>query len=187
MDILSEAVAPDAGTGIFEKAGIRIFVRREEIIPHAVVCGGSHIGEALLRILKQLKWRVSIVDPRESFADSERFADADALLHTWPQEAFDQITGNPASTAVAAITHNEQMDDEAVEAGLRAGCFYVGVLGSSRTFAARMGRLREKGWSGDQLQRIHGPIGLDIGAETPEEIALSIASEMVRDYRKGEK
>lgn len=173
-----------AGSGLLEKEGVRFFLHQEEIVPHAIVAGGSHIGEALLRILKQLKWRVSIVDPRESFAAAERFVGADELLHTWPGEAFEKLAGDPGSTAVAAITHNEQMDDEAVETALRGGCFYVGVLGSSRTFAARIERLREKGWTSEQLGRVHGPIGLDIGAKIPEEIALSIAAEMVREYRK---
>ncbi|MDY7028603.1 MAG: XdhC family protein, partial [Spirochaetota bacterium] len=86
-------------------------------------------------------------------------------------------------TAVAAITHIEQIDDEAVALGIRNRCFSVGVLGSTRTFSARISRLKELGFTDEELGRVHGPIGLDIGAGTPEEIALAIAAEMVQDYR----
>ncbi len=176
------------------EADLQFFIQHHPPIPHAAVVGGSHIGEALARLLKALGWRVSLVDPRESFAPLERFRRADRILHLWPREAFEVLgisagnrTSNQAAehTAVAAITHSEQIDDAAVAAGLDSGCFYVGVLGSKRTFADRIERLQSAGYSSEQLERVHGPIGLDIGAHSPEEIALAIAAQMVQDYRKG--
>ncbi len=183
-DLWREFLAEQEQEGVHELGPMKVFAHSEPVLPHAVIVGGSHIGEALMKILKQIHWRVSVVDPRESFASSDRFGDADTLLHEWPQEAFGSLVGDPERTAIAAITHSEQIDDTAVEQGLRRGCYYVGVLGSSRTFTARMKRLGERGYTENQLAHVHGPVGLDIGAETPEEIALSIAAEMVRDYRK---
>ncbi|HKK64937.1 MAG TPA: XdhC family protein [Clostridia bacterium] len=179
---------------------VRFFMQYHPPVPHAVIVGGSHIGEALVHQLKALGWRISVVDPRETFAAPERFSAADVLLHKWPQEAFEElgISGRstyahtpphadyPARhTAVAAITHSEQIDDAAVGEALGSNCFYVGVLGSRKTLQNRLQRLRAEGYTEDQLSRIHGPIGLDIGALNPEEIALAITAEMVQDYRKG--
>ena len=181
----SETVESEAG-----QAEVKFFMQYHPPIPHAVVVGGSHIGEALVHQLRALGWRVSLIDPRETFAPQERFRRADRVLHQWPREAFKELgvsAGTLVSThtAVAAITHSEQIDDTAVAAALDSGCYYVGVLGSTRTFAGRMERLKTMGYSDEQLERVHGPIGLDIGARTPEEIALAIAGQMVQDYRKG--
>lgn len=192
--------------------GLQVFVQQIPLPPHAIVVGGSHIGEALVAVLKNLHWKVTVVEPREMFAPPERFQAADGVLHLWPEEAFEQLglklgldpgreTGisrglrskqqeaaadlpvPPRYTAVAAITHTEQIDDAAVALGIRNGCFSVGVLGSTSTFSARISRLKERGFTDEELGRVHGPIGLDIGAGTPEEIALAIAAEMVQDYR----
>src|SRR6056297_236158 len=175
----------------------RFFIHHKPPIPHALVIGGSHLGEALVQQLKALRWRVSVIDPREAFSPPERFSSADNLLHMWPGEAFDTLgltekrgqgcrsEGPAAHTAVAAVTHSEQIDDEAVGAALARGCFYVGVLGSKRTFGNRPERLKGRGYSEEDLARLHGPIGLNIGADSPEEIALAIAAQMVQDYRKG--
>ncbi|MFW5726968.1 MAG: XdhC family protein [Spirochaetia bacterium] len=180
----------ESGEGEAGPAKIKFFIHYHPPIPHAAVVGGSHIGEALVLQLKALGWRVSLIDPRETFAPQERFRAADRLLHLWPQEAFAQLgvsagTQVSAHTAVAAITHSEQIDDAAVAAALDNGCFYVGVLGSRSTYAERIERLKSIGYSDEQLERVHGPIGLDIGARNPEEIALAIAAQMVQDYRKG--
>jgi len=179
---------------------VRFFIQHNPPVPHAFIVGGSHIGEALVHQLKALGWRVSVVDPRETFAAPERFSDADVLLHKWPQEAFEELgisnrsihshsqenAYTPARhTAVAAITHSEQIDDAAVGKALENDCFYVGVLGSRKTLQSRLQRLKAAGYTEEQLSMIHGPIGLDIGAGNPEEIALAIAAEMVQDYRKG--
>jgi xanthine dehydrogenase accessory factor len=187
-----EAIGAIGASGVpaAEKAELKLFIQHHPPIPHAAVVGGAHIGAALVQQLKALGWRVSVIDPREAFAPQTRFSAADKLLHMWPQEAFVELgiaAGQPTAehTAVAAITHSEQIDDAAVAAGLESGCFYVGVLGSRRTFGERMERLQRHGFSSKQIDRVHGPIGLDIGAQSPEEIALAIAAQMVQDYRKG--
>lgn len=200
-----EALSEEALSGPQQKSGVskaedpgpRFFIHHKPPIPHALVVGGSHLGEALVQQLKALRWRVSVIDPREAFAPPERFSAADNVLHMWPEEAFDTFgltekmvqgrrgEGPAAHTAVAAVTHSEQIDDEAVCAALTRGCFYVGVLGSKRTFGNRIERLKLRGYSEEDLAQLHGPIGLDIGADSPEEIALAIAAQMVQDYRKG--
>lgn len=161
----------------------RIFVRREPPVPRLVIMGGSHIGEALSRLMRSLGWRSIVIDPRDAFSQSWRFSHADMLLHEWPQEAFEELKVGEGD-AVAAVTHNEQMDDEAVAQALGRRCYYVGVLGGRGTQRDRRARLKERGFSDEQLGRIHGPIGLDIGAAVPEEIALSVAAEVVAEYRK---
>jgi xanthine dehydrogenase accessory factor len=176
--LLLEADQP----GYAETEEMQAFVMYRPALPHLCIAGGSHIGSALLRLAKEMDWRVSVVDPREIFAEERRFSAADDLLHQWPAEGFGQLGVNE-DTAVAALTHNEAMDDEAMAEALRRGCYYAGVLGSSRTFAARKERLAEMGFSAEQLERLHGPIGLDIRAATPEEIALAVMAELVFEYR----
>jgi xanthine dehydrogenase accessory factor len=152
-------------------------------VPRLCIAGGSHLGSALLQLAGAMGWRVVVVDPREIFAEERRFASADSLLHEWPARGFERLAID-RNTAVAALTHNQEMDDEAMREALRRGCFYAGVLGSRRTFAERKERLRSEGFSESDLNRIHAPIGLDIRAVTPEEIALSIMAEIVGEYRK---
>jgi xanthine dehydrogenase accessory factor len=181
-DALSRSLRNIKEPGIVSAAGLKAFFMYRPAVPHLCIAGGSHIGSALLRVAREIGWRVSVVDPREIFAEERRFAAADCLLHEWPAEGFRQL-GLDETAAVAAVTHNEAMDDEAMAEALQRGCYYAGVLGSTRTFAQRKERLRERGFSEEQLQRLHGPIGLDIKAATPEEIALSVMAEVVYTYR----
>ncbi len=167
---------------IIEEGTLKAFLMYRPAVPHLCIAGGSHIGSALLQLAKRVGWRVSVVDPREIFAEERRFAEADTLIHEWPARGFEQLGVNE-ETAVAALTHNEEMDDEAMSEALRRGCFYAGVLGSTRTFAERKERFAAQGFDATQLERLHGPIGLDIKAATPEEIALSVMAEVVNDYR----
>jgi xanthine dehydrogenase accessory factor len=160
-----------------------MFVRREPPVPRLIIMGGSHIGEALSRLMRTMGWRSMVIDPREAFSQSWRFSHADRLLHEWPQEAFDELEVGEGD-AVAAVTHNEQMDDEAVAQALGRKCYYVGVLGGRGTQRNRRARLKERGFTEEEIGRIHGPIGLDIGAAVPEEIALSVAAEVVAAYRR---
>jgi xanthine dehydrogenase accessory factor len=170
------------GPGFTELGDMKAFLMYRPAVPHLCIAGGSHIGSSLLRIAKETGWRVSVVDPREIFAEERRFAAADKLLHEWPAEGF-SLLGVNGETAVAALTHNESMDDEAVAEALRRGCYYIGVLGSRTTFAERRERLLERGFDAEQVRELHGPIGLDIKAATPEEIAISIMAEVVYTYR----
>jgi xanthine dehydrogenase accessory factor len=144
--------------------------------------GGVHIAIALASIARTLGYRTVIVDPRRVFGSPERFEQADELIEAWPEEAFSRIdlTGE---TAVSMLTHDPKIDDPALRIALASEAFYVGALGSRSTQAARRQRLQEAGLTDAQLSRLHGPIGLDIGAETPEEIALAIMAEVVAARR----
>jgi xanthine dehydrogenase accessory factor len=126
---------------------------------------------------------VVVIDPRGAFATKARFPDVDILVE-WPDEALAGMTIYPR-TAIAALTHDPKIDDVALSAALRSPAFYIGVLGSRKTHAARLERLVGAGFSSAELARIHGPIGLGIGARTPAEIAVSILAEIVKTDRKG--
>lgn len=150
-----------------------------------VVVGAVHVAQHLVPMARALGFDVTIVDPRTGFASEERFAGV-ALVHAWPDEALPAI-GLDHRTAVVALTHDPKIDDPALRHALTSPAFYVGALGSRRTHAKRVERLSAAGLSAAALDRLHAPIGLDIGAEGPAEIALSIAGEVVAVLRgKGE-
>lgn len=155
-----------------------IFVEVEETSPVLVIVGGVHIAIALTSIAKTLGFRTLVVDPRKSFGSRERFPNVDQLIQAWPQEAFSQIDLHH-KTAVAMLTHDPKIDDPALQIALNSPAFYVGALGSQKTQARRRQRLLDLGLSAEQLDRLHGPIGLDLGGETPEEIALAVMAEIV--------
>jgi xanthine dehydrogenase accessory factor len=143
-----------------------------------VIVGAVHIAMALTRLAKVLGFRVVVIDPRRRFATSERFPEADALLTQWPDQGLRAAGLNP-STAVAVLSHDPKLDDPALLAALRSPAGYVGALGSRRTHARRRSRLLEAGLNEEELERLHAPIGLDLGGASPEEIALSILAEIV--------
>ncbi len=155
-----------------------LFIEVVQPTPTLVIVGGVHIAVALSSFAKNLGFKTIIVDPRRSFGSHDRFPHVDRLLQLWPQKAFQQIKLTP-STAVAILTHDPKIDDPAAVAALSSPAFYVGALGSRKTHASRAKRLLAAGVSKEQLGRIHGPIGLDIGANTPEEIALSIMAQII--------
>jgi xanthine dehydrogenase accessory factor len=146
--------------------------------PVLVIVGGVHISIALADIAKILGYRTIIVDPRRSFGNQTRFPDVDQLVQEWPDQALSNI-GINRTTAVATLTHDPKLDDPALLTALSSQAFYVGALGSKKTQAKRRRRLIKAGLSKAQVDRLHGPIGLDIQATTPEEIALSIMAEIV--------
>lgn len=148
-----------------------------------VVVGAVHITQALLPMARIAGYDPLVIDPREAFASSDRFP-GETLVHDWPDEAV-EAHGLDSRTALVLLTHDPKLDDPALHAALRSECFYIGALGSKRTHAKREARLTEAGFSADEIARIHGPIGLDIGASGPPEIAVSIMSEMTRVLRKG--
>lgn len=149
-----------------------------------IVIGAVHIAQALVPMARIAGFDPVIVDPRESFASAERFP-GERLLHDWPDEAL-RAVGVDARTALVLLTHDPKLDDPALEVALAAECFYIGALGSTRTHAKRVERLASRGLSEAQIARIHAPIGLDIGAAGPSEIAVSILAEMLRVLRRGE-
>ena len=157
---------------------IDIFIEINKPAPQLVVIGGVHIAIALTAMAKAIGYRTIVIDPRRAFGSKNRFADVDQLIQTWPTEAFDQITLT-SSTAIASLTHDPKIDDLALKIALDSPVFYVGALGSRKTHRKRRERLRSAGILEDRLNRIHGPIGLNIGAQSPEEIAVSIMAEIV--------
>lgn len=148
-----------------------------------VVVGAVHITQALLPMARIAGYDPLVIDPREAFASSDRFP-GETLVHDWPDEAV-EAHGLDSRTALVLLTHDPKLDDPALHAALRSDCFYIGALGSKRTHAKREARLTEAGFTADEIARIHGPIGLDIGASGPPEIAVSILSEMTQVLRKG--
>lgn len=151
--------------------------------PRLVVIGAVHVTQALVPIARIAGYDTTVIDPRTAFATPERFPDV-KLLPEWPQDALPRI-GLDHYTAVATLTHDPKVDDPALEAALTAGCFYVGALGSRKTHAKRIERLLERGHSAEALERIHAPIGLDLGGRSPPEIAIAVMAEVVAALRKG--
>jgi xanthine dehydrogenase accessory factor len=143
-----------------------------------VIFGAVDMAEALCRIAKELEWTTIVVDPRAGLATRERVPSADELLVEWPDKVAERITPR---TAVVSLVHEQRLDVPAVQAGLERGAWYVGALGSTRTKEKRVKALEELGVEG--IERISGPIGLKLGAQTPAEIALAIAAEILGRYR----
>jgi xanthine dehydrogenase accessory factor len=157
---------------------VEVFLEVISPPPTLIAVGGVHITIALVTLAKTLGYRTIVVDPRSAFGNEARFPHVDRLIQSWPQEAFQQIPLT-RSTAVAMLTHDPKLDDPALKIALPSPAFYVGALGSKTTQAKRRQRLLEEGLTEEQLERLHGPIGLEIGAGTPEEIAMSIMAEIV--------
>lgn len=151
--------------------------------PTLVMVGGVHIAVALAALARTLGYRTIVIDPRRSFGSLARFPHVDRLIQAWPDEALAQIELD-SSTAVAMLTHDPKLDDPALKVALPSSAFYVGALGSQKTQQARRERLLAQGLDPALLARLRGPIGLDIGAQTPEEIALSILAEVVAARRR---
>ncbi len=158
---------------------IELFVDVVQPAPTLVMVGGVHIAIALTNLAKTLGYHTIVVDPRRAFGSEARFPHVDKLIQAWPEKAFTQIELT-AETAVALLTHDPKIDDPALKRILPSPVFYIGALGSRKTHAKRQRRLGEMGFDEAAIARIHGPIGLDIGARSPEEIAVAIMAEIVR-------
>ncbi|MDP3959032.1 MAG: XdhC family protein [Pseudorhodobacter sp.] len=148
-----------------------------------IVVGAVHIAQALLPMAQACGYDATLIDPREAFAAAGRFPGV-RILHDWPDEAIEAL-GLDARTAVVTLTHDPKLDDPAIRAALASEVFYLGCLGSPRTHAKRLDRLREVGLGDAQLARIHAPVGLDIGAQSPAEIALSVLAQITQTLRRG--
>jgi xanthine dehydrogenase accessory factor len=146
--------------------------------PVLIAVGGVHTSIALTALAKSLGYRTVVVDPRKAFGSADRFPHVDQLIQEWPDDALKQV-GITRSTAIAMLTHDPKLDDPGLKIALTSPAFYVGALGSQNTQAKRRQRLREEGITEAQLARLRGPIGLDLGGRTPEEIALAILAEIV--------
>ncbi|MCB1476760.1 MAG: XdhC family protein [Rhodobiaceae bacterium] len=154
-------------------------------IPEArlVVIGAVHISQMLYPMAIAAGYDVTIIDPRTAFATPERFAGV-KLVEKWPQEVLGEA-GLDSHSAVVALTHDPKIDDPALIAALRADCFYIGALGSRKTHGRRVERLAAEGFSDTDIGKIHAPVGLDIGAVSPAEIAIAILAEITAVRRKG--
>ena len=173
-------------SGLVEHEGVRVFAEVFGPPPRLVVVGAVDTAEALCAAAKLIGWHTACVDARAKFATPERIPSADELIVEWPQEAFARLAPD-RDTAIVVLTHDEKFDVPALEAALATDAFYVGAIGARRTQSRRRERLLEAGVAEAQLERIHGPSGLDLGADTPQETALSILSEAlaVRAGRPG--
>lgn len=169
------------GSG-FEPGGQR-FVAIHNPPLRLIVVGAVHIAQALLPMARLVGYDPLIVDPRSAFAAPSRFPGAE-IREDWPDQALSEI-GLDQRCAVVLLTHDPKLDDPALHIALKSEVFYIGALGSSRTHAKRQVRLQQSGFSAAEIDRIHGPVGLDIGAASPAEIALAILAEMTQVLRRG--
>ncbi len=167
--------ADESGTVTIDGGDVFLHVHNSPL--RLVVVGAVHIAQALVPFAEQTGFAVTVVDPRRSFATGERFPNV-TVSTEWPDEALDAFKPD-ARTAVVTLTHDPKLDDPALDRALKSNAFYIGALGSRRTHAARLGRLRELGHDDAALARIKGPVGLNIEAVTAPEIGLSIVAELV--------
>jgi xanthine dehydrogenase accessory factor len=167
----------DDDSGTVKIAGADWFLHAHNPPLRLIVVGAVHIAQALVPFAAQCGFAVIVVDPRRSFASDDRFPNV-TVSTAWPDEAMDELRPD-SRTAVATLTHDPKLDDPALDRALKSEAFYIGSLGSRRTHAARLKRLRELGHGEAALARIRGPIGLNIEAVTAPEIALSILAEIV--------
>lgn len=148
-----------------------------------LVVGAVHIAQALVPMARLAGYDAVVIDPRPAFGAAARFPGVN-IVEEWPDEALAEL-GLDARTAVVTLTHDPKLDDPAIRAALAAEVFYLGCLGSKRTHAKRVARLDEAGFTPDQIARIHAPVGLDIGAQGPAEIAVSVLAEVTQRLRRG--
>jgi xanthine dehydrogenase accessory factor len=179
-DALREAFRRDR-SGTVETASGEVFIRVYNPPLRMLVIGAVHTAQFLVPLARMLDYDITIIDPRGAFATDERFPGVQ-LVAKWPDEVLPAI-GLDARTAMIALTHDPKIDDVALRLALASDVFYIGALGSTRTHAKRLERLAGQGIAETALARIHAPIGLDIGAQGPAEIALSIMSQVTAVLR----
>ena len=163
--------------------GTEIFIETYIKPIKVIIVGAVHIAQYLVEFAKSLTFEISIIDPRGYFASEQRFPEM-KIINKWPDEAFKQIETNE-NTALIALTHDPKIDDPALQHALNKKFYYVGALGSKKTHANRCERLKEAGFSSNQINSIHGPIGIKLGGRSAPEIALSIIAQLVAEtYKK---
>lgn len=171
-------------SGAWDIDGREYFLNVHLPATRIVVIGAVHISQALVPIAQIAGFDITIIDPRTAFASSDRFSNV-KLIAEWPQEVL-QPGDLDAYTALCAVTHDPKIDDFPIAQALKSECFYVGALGSRKTHAKRKDRLAKLGIDDQQFERIHAPIGLDIGAASPQEIAVAIIAEIIGVFRRRE-
>jgi xanthine dehydrogenase accessory factor len=167
-----------------ELADRSLFIEVFPVRPRLVVVGGVEVARSLVRLARELGFETVVVDGRAAFATPERFPDVDRLVVGWPDEVADEIGLGP-NDAVAVLSHDVKFDEPAIVEALRRGCRYVGAVGSRKTQGDRRERLRDAGVSDDELARLRGPVGLDLGGRNPSETALAIIAEVVAERYGG--
>jgi xanthine dehydrogenase accessory factor len=169
-----------------EVSGREVFFDTHPLPQHLVIFGAVHVAQPLSRYAQDLGFRVTVVDARTALATEERFPNVDRLIRAWPNAAYEQLRIG-RNTWIAILSHDPKFDEPAILGALKTDARYIGTVGSRKTNADRRERLRESGVSDEDLARLHGPIGLDIGGKTPEEMAISILAEMIaiRNGRDG--
>jgi len=184
-DPLAEELAARFRSGasgsVTAASGESLFLTVQLPPPRLVIIGAVHISQPLAPMARLTGFDVTIIDPRTAFASAERFPDVD-LIAEWPDVALPKVVLDPF-TALAALTHDPKIDDQPIVEALKSGCFYVGALGSRKTHGTRLERLRELGLDDAALSRIHAPIGLNIGAKSPSEIAVAILAQVIEALR----
>ena len=180
---IAEAVATETSSATDLEDAVMLFVESVHPAPRVVVVGAVDTAEALCRMAHTLGWRTAVVDPRTKFGTKERMPSADVLLTSWPDKAYPELDLEAADHLVV-LTHDPKIDDPAISQALDIGVGYVGALGSRRTQGKRNERLLAAGNTEEQIGRIHGPVGLDIGAHSPAETAVAILAEIIA-YRSG--
>jgi xanthine dehydrogenase accessory factor len=179
-----EARLRSGKSGVEETSGGKLFFTVYVPPPNLVITGAVHISQELAPMAKRLGYDVTVVDPRTAFATPERFAGV-KLIADWPDKVLPGL-GIDAHTAFVALTHDPKIDDPALSHALSKNCFYIGALGSKKTHARRVERLKAEGISDAQLALIHAPVGLAIGAVSPAEIAIAILAEITAKLRLAE-
>lgn len=179
---LVDAVAGSGGnpvSGVLElDPETRVFIDVFQPRPQLVIFGAVHAAQALDWFARKLGYRVVVVDARRALATRERFPETDQLITAWPDDAYQQLNILPSSS-IAILSHDPKFDEPAIRGALDTPARYIGAVGSRKTARERLERLREGGVPEDQIARIHGPIGLDIGGGSPEEMAISILAEIL--------
>lgn len=175
----------DGGTKLAEIGDRRVFLEAHLPAPHLVVIGAVHIAIPLVTIAAALEYKTTVIDARGQFATDERFPHVDALIEAWPDEGLAQLNLHPGVAAVV-LAHDPKFEDPAMFTLLTSDVGYIGAIGSRATSAERRRRLAEAGFSEEQIGRIHGPVGIRIGAKTPGEIAVSIMAEIIAVRRGAE-
>lgn len=183
LKLAAETLSQGTSRRAFLKESLEVFLEVISTPLTLIAVGGVHIAMALVSLAKGLGYRTMIIDPRQAWGNADRFPNVDRLVQAWPDDAFRQILVTP-SCAIVMLTHDPKLDDPALRIALASPAFYVGALGSKSTHAKRRKRLLDDGIAATQLARLHAPIGLDIGAESPEEIALAIMAQVVEAYRR---
>lgn len=188
-DVAGDALAEPIGerlrlgkSGMVTHEGRDYFINVQVPPARIIAIGAVHVSQALAPMARLAGFDMTIVDPRTAFATQERFPDVPVLAE-WPDAALPRL-GLDRYTALAFLTHDPKIDDPGLDLGLRAECFYIGALGSKKTHARRVERMQARGFDDQALARIHAPIGLDIGAVSPAEIAVSILGEIIAALRQ---